>query len=98
MANAHQFIMDLPEQYQSVLGERGGDLSGGMKQRIVLARAILKDPKILILDEGTANLDSESEKAIVQDLKILCKGRTCIIVTHKIQNFIGFVDQIIEIK
>ncbi|EAR82765.1 ABC transporter family protein (macronuclear) [Tetrahymena thermophila SB210] len=98
MANAHDFIMSLPEGYQTKLSERGQDLSGGQRQRLILARAILKDPKILILDEGTANLDSESEKAIIQDLKTISKNRTCIIVTHKIENFLGFVNKIIELK
>lgn len=82
-ANAHEFIMEFPEQYETVVGERGAKLSGGQRQRIAVARAILKDPRILLLDEATSFLDSESEELVQEALNRTMQGRTTVIVAHR---------------
>ncbi len=97
IANAEKFIQQKPEGYQTVVGDRGARLSGGERQRVTIARAVLKDPPILILDEATSSLDTESERVVQDAINNLMKNRTCIVIAHRLST-VQHADEIIVME
>ena len=96
-ANAHEFIMALPDGYDTLVGERGVRLSGGQRQRLAIARAVLADARIFILDEATSNLDTDSERLIQQSLQTLLKGRTSFVIAHRLST-VAHADRILVLS
>ena len=97
IASAHEFIMNLPSGYASNVGERGGNLSGGQRQRIAIARSILQNPELLIMDESTSALDFETERKVSMNLMDYFRGKTVLFITHRL-NSITNADKIIMLN
>jgi subfamily B ATP-binding cassette protein HlyB/CyaB len=96
LAGAHDFILELSEGYDTVVGERGSTLSGGQRQRVAIARALLCEPRVLIFDEATSALDYESERIIQQNMGMIAQGRTVIIIAHRLST-VRFADRILTL-
>jgi len=88
-AEAHEFILQLPQAYETIVGERGQKLSGGQRQRVSIARAVLKDPPVLILDEATSAVDNETEAAIQRSMQVITRGRTTLVVAHRLSTIVN---------
>jgi subfamily B ATP-binding cassette protein HlyB/CyaB len=96
LAGAHEFILELPEGYDTIVEERGSSLSGGQRQRVAIARAILGDPRVLIFDEATSSLDYESERIVQRNMAQMSNNRTVFIVAHRLST-VRFADRILTL-